>query len=406
MVLVNLYKPLKMKKLYFLAILSAFLLSSCKKDSVDASSTQNFRSSINDMTSSLNTLQQTKFNEALYILKTFGVNADGDAAEMNALRALLAGKKVPEIFALADEVAQKNSISWSSSAPPSLGVLNIFEDIKATESDPSDIDASGLILTTKPLSVDSILGPRVLQIIPRLVDNAGKPIDFKGATLETNMVVTSNGVQVLSSKNLMLDNNFYGFTIRFANLPANKIVDEKIDITVSVKTAKKTFKMTKVGVPVNSKAMRQQQVIIENPTEDPTTENPTVETPTSENPVIDNATLPKDPTKPKTPGEPKATVQNFLNNLSSQNLKNAYDASSNPNWGSYENFSNTNSGFGNVKKLNIKNIQTNSTSANTASVNATYDVVDKNGKSTALLVTFGLKNVNGEWKISSYKINQ
>ncbi len=395
-----------MKKLSFLIILSAIFLTSCKKDSVDASSTQNFRSSINDMTSSLNTLQQTKFNEALYILKTFGVNAEGDAAEMNALRELLAGKKVTEIFSLADEVAQKNSISWSSSAPPSLGVLNIFEEIKATESDPNEIDASGLALTTKPISIDSILGPKVLQVIPRLVDNSGNPIDFKGAALETNMVVTSNGVQILSSKNLMVDNNFYGYTIRFANLPAEKIADEKIDITVSVKTAKKTYKMTKVGVPVNSRAMRQQQVIIENPAEDPTTENPTTENPTVENPGTDNTTIPKDPTKPKTAGEPKTTVQNFLNNLSAQNLKNAYDASANPNWGSYENFSNSNSGFGNVKKLNVKNIQTNSTSATSASVNATYDVLDKNGKNTSLQVTFGLKNVNGEWKISSYKINQ
>ena len=395
-----------MKKLSFLIILSAIFLTSCKKDSVDASSTQNFRSSINDMTSSLNTLQQTKFNEALYILKTFGVNAEGDAAEMNALRELLAGKKVPEIFSLADEVAQKNSISWSSSAPPSLGVLNIFEEIKATESDPNEIDASGLALTTKPISIDSILGPKVLQVIPRFVDNSGNPIDFKGAALETNMVVTSNGVQILSSKNLMVDNNFYGYTIRFANLPAEKIADEKIDITVSVKTAKKTYKMTKVGVPVNSRAMRQQQVIIENPAEDPTTENPTTENPTVENPGTDNTTIPKEPTKPKTAGEPKTTVQNFLNNLSAQNLKNAYDASANPNWGSYENFSNSNSGFGNVKKLNVKNIQTNSTSATSASVNATYDVLDKNGKNTSLQVTFGLKNVNGEWKISSYKINQ
>lgn len=380
-------------------------LIGCKKDSVDASSTQNFRSSINDMTSSLNTLQQVKFNEALYILKTFGVNAEGDAAELKALRELLAGKKVPEIFAMADEVAQKNSISWSSSAPPSLGVLNIFEDLKATESDPNEVEASGLTLTTKPLSVDSILGPKVLQIIPRLVDNSGKPIDFKDAALETTMVVTSNGTQILSSKNLMVDNNFYGFTIRFANLPAEKIVDDKIDITVSVKTAKKTFKMTKVGVAVNSKAMRQQQVVVETPADPSATENPAVQTPAVENPAIDNTTQPKDGTKPKTPGEPKTTVQNFLNNLSAQNLKNAYDASANPNWGSYENFSNTNSGFGNVKKLNVKNIQTNSTSANTASVNATYDVLDKNGKSTALQVTFGLKNVNGEWKISSYKIN-
>ena len=96
---------------------------------------------------------------------------------------------------------------------------------------------------------------------------------------------------------------------------------------------------------------------------------------------------------------------NFLNNLSTQNLKGAYETAENPNWGSYETFSNPNSGFGGVKNISVKNMTTNSTSANAASVNATYDVTDKSGKTTALQVTFGLKNVNGEWKISSYKIN-
>jgi hypothetical protein len=63
-----------------------------------------------------------------------------------------------------------------------------------------------------------------------------------------------------------------------------------------------------------------------------------------------------------------------------------------------------NSGFGAVKNVSVKNITTTS-NANGASVNATYDVTDKSGKTTSLKVTFGLKNVNGDWKISSYKIN-
>ena len=91
--------------------------------------------------------------------------------------------------------------------------------------------------------------------------------------------------------------------------------------------------------------------------------------------------------------------------MSSQNLKAAFDSSSNPSWGSYESFSNPTSGFGAVKNVSVKNISTNATGTNSSSVNATYDVTDKNGKTTSLKVTFGLKNVNGEWKISSYKIN-
>ena len=57
--------------------------------------------------------------QALYILKTFGVEADGDIAELKALAKLLEGKKVPEIFAMADKVAQENNVNWASNAPPS-----------------------------------------------------------------------------------------------------------------------------------------------------------------------------------------------------------------------------------------------------------------------------------------------
>ena len=53
--------------------MAMLLLVSCKKDKVDASSTMAFQESINDMASGLSTLEQIKFNEALYILKTFGV---------------------------------------------------------------------------------------------------------------------------------------------------------------------------------------------------------------------------------------------------------------------------------------------------------------------------------------------
>jgi hypothetical protein len=40
--------------------------------------------------------------------------------------------------------------------------------------------------------------------------------------------------------------------------------------------------------------------------------------------------------------------------LTVKNLKGAYSQAENPNWGSYETFSNPNSGFGTVKKLDVK----------------------------------------------------
>ncbi|MCY0975971.1 hypothetical protein PGH12_13210 [Chryseobacterium wangxinyae] len=396
-----------MKKLSFLLIFSLLLFTACKKDHVDATSTQTLQSSINDMASSLTTIKQIKFNEALYILKTFGVEAEGDVNELKALGQLINGKKVPEILSMADDVAQKNGIEWASTAPPSLGEMNIFGDETAKESDPNDVRASSLNLATQ-LSGDTGNGPTAMQIIPRLVDNAGKPIAFTGAALETTLEVFSNGVKLSTAKNLMQDNNFRGFSLKFSSLLASKIVDNKIDITVSVKTTAKTFKMSKIGLDVNPSALRVPEapktdstMVVEDPNAVIDPNNPTGTTPGT---VTDpNSTTPAQPKQPT--ADPKSTVSKFLNNVSSQNLKAAFDSSSNPSWGSYESFSNPTSGFGAVKNVSVKNITTNASNPNAASVNATYDVTDKNGRTTSLKATFGLKSVNGEWKISSYKIN-
>lgn len=389
-----------MKKYFFLFLFSFFVIG-CKKDTVDATNTKSLQSSINDMASSLNTLQQVKFNEALYILKTFGVEADGDLNELNGLGKLINGLKVPAILSMADQVATKNGIAWSSTGPPSLGEMNIFGNESAKESDPNDIAASSLNISATEVPTDNVLGTQAVQIVPRLVDSQGKPVAFSGAGLEAVLEVFSNGNRILTSKNLMQDNNFRGFNLRFASLPRQKIVDNKIDITVSVKTTKKTFKMTKVGLPVNPQALL---MPAGNPTTNPAnTSGVTEPTINTDNPTMPDENSGTASVKPAT--DPKNSVSKFLNNLGSQNLRGAYDASENSSWGSYETFSNPISGFGAVRNINVKNITTNNASANSASVNATYDVTDKDGKTTALQVTFGLKNVDGEWKISSYKIN-
>lgn len=380
-----------MKRFLLLSILSVLFLVSCKKDAVDGETTKAFQESINDMTSSLPTLQQIKFNEALYILKTFGVDADGDLEELKALAKLLDGKKVPEIFALADQVAKQNGITWASNAPPSLGEMNIFQNITPSERDPNDIIASSVQINVNAVSVDSILGPKAMMVVPRLLDENGNRISFDKAALETILIISSQGEKLITSKNLMQDNSFKGFYVTFASLPKDKIIDDKIDIKITVKTSKKVLEMNKMGVPINGKALL-------NP--DVTTEGTEATDPNATNPEETN---PAD--APKVLGDPKNTVVNFLSNLNSQNLKAAYSQAENPNWGSYENFSNPNSGFGTVKKIDVKNVDTKANANNTASVNATYTVTDKNGSATELEVSYGLKATDNGWKITSYKIN-
>lgn len=375
---------------YFLFVV-LMLAVSCKKDSVDASSTKNFQSSINDMASRLSTLEQVKFNEALYILKTFGVEGSTDMERLSALGKKINGMKVPQILSLADSVARDNGIEWSSTGPPSLGEMNIFAGSQPTEFDPNDIKASGLSLTTIETDKDSVLGAQALQVIPTLVDAQSRPIEFSGTALETVLEVTSGGRRLLTSKNLMLDNDFKGFTVRYTSLTSDQVIGGEVDIHVTVKTTNKDYKMSKIGIPVNTMALRmpQGQPAPMDTLSSPITFDPGVEP----NPET------------KTPsGDPKATVTRFLNQLSSQNLRAAYDNAANPSWGSYESFSNPTTGFGGVQGVSVKNISPVSSGSNTAVVSATYDVTDKQGNTTALQVHFGLKNVEGQWKITSYTI--
>lgn len=387
---------LLLKTLYMRCIiavfLALFLLVSCKKERVDASTTKNFQESINDMASKLPTLKQIKFNEALYILKTFGVEGENDIERIKNLGQMLNGKNVAEILQMADQVAQKNEIAWSSTAPPTLGEMNIFGSLdKASEYDPNDIKASTIHLNTSEIIRDSVSGAIGLKVVPRLVDEQGKPIEFSQAGLEVVMEVHSGGSRIYSSKNLMRDNEFDGFTIKYSSFSVEKIVDNKIDVSVEIKTTKKAFKKSKMGILVNSNMLAGSS---------PTTtinENENIET---VEPIVEEVGQNNKPI-----ADPKSTVSKFLSNLSAKNFKGAYDVSDNPNWGSYDKFSNPISGFGNIKAVSVKKISSPNIDGNSASVNATYDIEDKDGKSISLDVTFSLKNINGEWKISNYQIN-
>lgn len=399
-----------MKYFRYLLFISLFLVISCKKTSVDGSNRKAFQESVNDMASSLPTLQQIKFNEALYIIKTFGIDAEGDVAEIEALGKLLNGKKTPEILALADQVAQKNNVAWSSTAPPSLGTMNIFGNTTASEVDANDITASSLNIVVRTAMSDSATGPKAIVVIPQLVDQNNEKITFSGAALETTLEVFSNGNKLSTAKNLMSDNDFKGFTVKFASLPVASIVDNKIDVKVSVKTTQKTYQMLKTGIDVNPRAFAKApaEVPVTDPDiPDPATTDPTsnpATTTTTDNPTTAGTT--PTTTTPKAPtGDPKTTVNKFLSSLGSQNLKAAFENAENPNWGSYDKFSNPTSGFGAVKSVAVKTISTPVTKDNTSTVNASYNVTDKDGNTTALSVTYGLKSTTNGWKITSYKIN-
>lgn len=376
-----------MKKI-LLVLLVIMFTAACKKDRVEASTPKAFQESINDMTSSLNTLQQDKFNEALYILKTYGVVGETDMEKMINLGKLLNGKKVRDIMILADKTAQEQGIKWSSVGPPSLGTMNIFGDSTPKEIDLNNIKASALNLVVTPVERDSLQRVNALLVTPHLVDSGNLPIAFSNALLEASLEVFSNNSRIYTSKKIIQDHHFKGFLLKVSHLSADKVIGEEIDITVRIKTTGKTYQMTKSGIRINPDVLKQPKLKIDDLAQ------------------TDSLDLAHSNERTGIPAiQPKSLVSGFLGNLASQNFKEAYKKSNNPNWDSYEVFSNPTSGFGTVKGISVKKLSTISATADKSSVNALYEVTDKDGKMIELDVTFGLKNTNGEWKIVSYKIN-
>lgn len=369
--------------LSYLSIVALLFFASCQKEIVDGSSVRAFQTSINNLSSELSTLEQTKFNEALYILKTFAVEGDTDLQKLEALAKLIDAKKVPEIFALANEVAQQNGVDWHSTAPPSLGEMNIFQNLDAMEYDANDIKASSLDILVKPVESDSIHTARTLRVIPKLLNNQGEEVVFSNSALETTMEVFSNGERISTSKNIITDNNFRGFSLRLNNISADKVVDSRIDIKVSVKTTQKTHQFLKTGIVINENYLK--PVVVAE------VEDPAIEEKLSEE---------KSQTE-----KPEKIVGRFLNSIRNNNLRGAYNVSENPNWESFEQFSDTNMGFGAIKNVKLKNITTISNNTESAEVNAEYWVEDSDGNITLLNTTYTLKSVDDSWKISNYRIN-
>jgi hypothetical protein len=285
--------------------------------------------------------------------------------------------------------------------------MNIFQNITATEVDPNDIKASGLNILITPIDGNGASGARVLRVTPRLVDEAGTPIEFSNAGLETIMEVYSNGEKLLTAKNLMSSNEFKGFYLKVDVLPEDKIVDSKIDIKVSVKTTKKTYQLLKAGVLVNKESLKPTEETTEEEKKEKeetktSTDSETGETTENKD---QNTSSPSSTTSSAPKVKPEAVVDKFLNRIGNQSLRSAYELVDNPNWGSYDKFSNSTTGFGAVKSVEVKNISVKSSSDKAASVNAVYQIVDKEGKSIMLNVSYGLKQVDDSWKISSYKVN-
>lgn len=372
-----------MKFAKYILLCGFLFLTSCAKTKIDGASLKTFQTSANDLASRLSTIKQIKFNEALFIIKTYGTHVKGDVAQMQAAAKLLNGKNVQQVFAMADQIARENNVEWSSTAPPSLGEMNIFGNSAAQEIDANNVPATAVSVTVQPIGKDS-LGPKALLIIPRLKDANGDNLQFTNATLETTLELFSAGVRLMTSRNFMTSNNFKGFTVNLSSIPADKVTDGKIDAKITVKTTNQTLSFTTTGITVNPLNLKQTA-------------------PKEPTPTQDSLTAAQGPTALPGRKDPKATVSKFIGLINTHNLNAAYQLSKNPKWESFNSFSNNTSGFGAIQSISADNVSIVSETSGEATVSAACTVKTKEGKETKLNATYHLKLIDDSWQIVGYQ---
>jgi|GEM_PF-2272673 len=244
-------------------------LVGCKTDKINGNSIREFQESVNKMSSGAKTIRQVKFREALHIIKQFGIEEGDNLEKISTMARMLHGKKLQEIFSLADSIASINQLDWSSYSPPSLENIDVFlNNGKYSDS----------------LKIDSL--------------------------------------------NIFTEEDYL--------IPLNEIPKNLVYSSLD---------------------------------------------------------------------EPEAFVSKFLQNISEKRLLEAYKMSDNPDWESFEIFSNPNSGFGSVEHISIENIVVEAGRTEEINVNAEYIVTDNLDKKIKLNVSFVLRIYARNWKIIHYKIN-
>jgi len=248
-----------MKRWKYLFLFVFLTLVSCKADKINGNSIKEFHQSVNHMSSGLKTIRQVKFREALYIIERFVSDSKDDIERINLVISMLNGKKLNEVFYIADSIANSRGINWSSDAPPSLDYIDL------------------------------------------LLNNVSDSININRENILT---------------------------------PLNEIPQTLVYIY-----------------------------------------------------------------------EPKEFVAKFLQNISKKKLFEAYKMSDNADWESFDIFSNSDSGFGVVKSISIKNIYVDSETLDETSVTAEYIVVDKENRELEINASFILRIHANSWKITHYKVN-
>ena len=364
-----------MKRLLIIASI-AFMIFSCKNDNIeiDSSSAQTFSETVDQISKLLPVLQQDKFKEALQIIYEYKTSQTSDNdSRWAAVRTMLDGKNVGEIFDLAEKVALENKFTWNRNQVPLANGIPKAGSITPIEETPSEP-------TTNVQRFDfSIKQDETgVSISPFFYNSEGQEIQLEQPVTATIEVFNSGNI-VHSFRSTIDPNSMddlyrkNAISFKYSSLDVSKIKNDRLDILIRIPNSERYL--------TNRKAIKVPVELIGGASE-----------------VSDSTTVSSPAIVSKEAGMVKSLSNRFMTNISKKNYSGAFALTRSGEWSTYQKFS----GDDAIKVLeqsSIKDSKVLDADEKVALVEVNVNLKDQSSKTYQVT----LEKINNKWFVVNFK---
>ena len=368
-----------MRNIFLMGLTFIFLCYSCEKEYkvIDGTSKETFTQSVKSISSKLTILQQDKIQEAVKLIYKFKTEGSDEDKRCEQLYTLLNGKNAEQIFDMAEEIAKKNKIPWTSISMNSVDPSVFDKDLKPlTEAEQKlkQIEkATRINLRYAPINKDDKINDG-FYLYPELIDDSGAAVSYTDLPLNLSISFINNGNIVyviqreVNSSQVGNPSLMKGIKVYYSLFDNKKLFNSSLDVEIKIKAEDKYLYGKLSGIPIDLSKTRDASTPIEDEI--------------NKQVALDN-------------------VKKFIRFIGNKQYSEAYNLTQNPKWISLDQFSSTTNGFGTIDATNLINAQSGEKNENRQMVNVQYQIKDINGKVKTLTQNFILKKVKDNWLITN-----
>lgn len=368
-----------MRNIFLMGLTFIFLCYSCEKEYkvIDGTSKETFTQSVKSISSKLTILQQDKIQEAVKLIYKFKTEGSDEDKRWEQLYTQLNGKNAEQIFDMAEEIAKKNKIPWTSISMNSVDPSVFDKDLKPlTEAEQKlkQIEkATRINLRYAPINKDDKINDG-FYLYPELIDDSGAAVSYTDLPLNLSISFINNGNIVyviqreVNSSQVGNPSLMKGIKVYYSLFDNKKLFNSSLDVEIKIKAEDKYLYGKLSGIPIDLSKTRDASTPIEDEI--------------NKQVALDN-------------------VKKFIRFIGNKQYSEAYNLTQNPKWISLDQFSSTTNGFGTIDATNLINAQSGEKNENRQMVNVQYQIKDINGKVKTLTQNFILKKVKDNWLITN-----